>query len=303
MRVLVTGATGFLGSLLLPALSEAGHQIVVVSRSAARAKESLPGLTAAYDWSPLDEPPPAEAVRVDAVVHLMGENVAGRWTKSKREAIRASRRDGTRHLVEAIGALPPDQRPKVLISTSAVGLYGDRGEEVITEDTPAGTDFLAEVCVEWEREARVAESLGVRVVRMRLPILLHPSGGALEQMLPMAKMGLGGPLGSGKQWWCWVSVRDVVRFVVDAVADGTFEGAYNVCSPTPVRQREFAKTLGSVLGRPAFLPAPAFALKTVLGAFSAEVLTSKRQIPARLSERGWEFVDGELAPALQGMVG
>ncbi|MCO4772369.1 MAG: TIGR01777 family oxidoreductase [Deltaproteobacteria bacterium] len=303
MRILITGATGFLGKKLLPALMERGHDVVAVSRSAERARSTLPGLVAAYDWDPRAEPCPADALRVDAVVHLLGESVAGRWTARKREAIAGSRKEGTRHLVEGIAALPVGERPKLILSASAVGYYGDRGEEEITEQTAGGQDFLAEVCSDWEHEVETAGALGLRWVTMRMPLLVDPDGGALEQMLPLAKLGMGGPLGSGRQWWCWVSAHDVVRFVVDAVADPSFEGAYNVCSPVPVRQREFAKTLGRVLGRPAFLPAPAFVLKTVLGAFSIEVLGSKRQIPERLNERGWEFVDRELEAALRRMLG
>ena len=303
MRVLVTGATGFVGRLLVPALVGAGHEVVVVSRDPARAKALLPEVSEAHAWDPRAERAPADAVRVDGVIHLLGENVAGRWTASKRERIYGSRKEGTRNLVEAIAALPAEERPRVLVSASAVGYYGERGESEITEETEPGTDFLADVCRDWEAEAVVAESVGLRVVRMRMPLLVDPSGGALEQMLPLAKAGLGGPLGSGRQWWCWVSAADVVQFAVAAVGEERFAGAYNLCAPNPVRQKEFAATLGRVLGRPAFLPAPTFVLKTVLGAFSVEVLGSKRQVPARLLAMGWEFRDPELEPALRRMLG
>lgn len=304
MKILITGATGFLGRRLVPSLASAGSTVTALSRDAARARDVVPALSDAWNWSPLTESAPANSLEgADAVVHLMGENVAGRWTKTKREAIRASRRDGTRNLVEALGALPAEQRPRVLVSASAVGFYGDRGETELTEDMGSGDDFLAEVCQEWEQEAEVAAALGVRVVRMRLPILLHPDGGALERMLPIARTGVSGALGGGNQWWCWVSVRDVLRFVHDAVHDDSFRGAYNVCSPMPERQRDFAKTLALVVGRPAFIPTPAFVLKLALGGFSTELLTSKRQIPARLTERGWEFADRALEPTLQRMLG
>ena len=303
MRVLVTGATGFVGRLLVPALVGAGHEVVVVSRDPDRSKALLPDVSEAHAWAPRAERAPADAVRVDGVIHLLGENVAGRWTASKRERISGSRKEGTRNLVEAIAALPAEERPRVLVSASAVGYYGERGESEITEETEPGTDFLADVCRDWEAEAVVAESVGLRVVRMRMPLLVDPSGGALEQMLPLAKAGLGGPLGSGRQWWCWVSAADVVQFAVAAVGEERFAGAYNLCAPNPVRQKEFAATLGRVLGRPAFLPAPTFVLKTVLGAFSVEVLGSKRQIPARLLAMDWEFRDPELEPALRRMLG
>lgn len=298
MRVLITGATGFLGSALVEALSDAGHTVLALSRSAEKARARCPRLAEAWDWDLLAGPPPPEALRVDAVVHLAGETVAGRWSKRKKEAIHSTRRDGTRHLVDGIAALPAEERPSVLISTSAVGFYGDRGEEEITEQTPAGSDFLAQVCKDWEAGAVAAEELGVRVVRMRMPIVLGAGGGVLGETVPMVKLGINGPLGSGRQWWCWIAAHDVLRFVADALTDDTFEGAYNLCSPHPVRQADYARTLGKVLSRPSFLPTPAFALKLVLGEFSVEVLTSKRQLPARLLERGWAFEHGDLEHAL-----
>jgi len=302
-QILITGATGFLGRLLVSHLASTGSVATALSRDAAKAREIVPDLSGAWNWSPLAENAPAEALRgANAVVHLMGENVAGRWTKTKRAAIRDSRLEGTRNLVEALGAISAEHRPSVLVSASAVGFYGDRGETELTEDSLPGDDFLSEVCQDWEREAEVASALGVRVVRMRLPILLHPDGGALERLVPLARMGASGALGDGKQWWCWVSVRDVIRFVHDAVHDDSFRGVYNVCSPMPQRQRDFAKTLARVLGRPAVIPTPAFALKLALGEFSTELLSSKRQIPARLSEMGWEFADPLLEPALRRML-
>ena len=299
MNVLITGATGFLGRELVASLTAQGHAVSALSRNGERARQRIPQLVAAWDWDLLAGPPPAEALAVDAVIHLAGETVAGRWTKRKKEAIHATRRDGTRHLVDGLGALPEGDRPSVLISTSAVGFYGERGEEEITEATPAGSDFLARVCKDWEAGANAAAAHGLRVVTMRMPIVLGARGGVLEQTVPMAKFGINGPLGSGQQWWCWVAVPDVCRFVADALGDASFEGAYNLCSPQPVRQIEFARALGRVLGRPSFLPTPAFALKLVLGEFSVEVLTSKRQLPARLQERGWTFAQPDLEEALR----
>lgn len=302
MRVLLTGASGFVGRLLVTALLADGHSVVALSRDAARVRVTLPELADAWSWDPLSGAVPAEALRVDAVVHLAGETVVGRWTTAKKRAIHDTRQLGTRTLVSGIAALPPADRPRVLLSTSAVGYYGERGEDELTEESEPGPDFLAQVCKDWEAEAIAAEALGVRVVRMRLPIILDPSGGVLKGMVPAAMLGFSGRLGSGRQWWCWVSARDVVRFSLDALTDEQFTGAYNVCSPDPVRQADFARALGRVLRRPAVLPTPTFALKLALGEFSVEILTSKKQIPARLTAQGWQFIDTDIEAALRAML-
>ena len=299
MRVLLTGAAGFIGRALVAALVGAGHDVVALSRNASRVRAALPGLADAWTWDPLSGEVPLDALRVDAVIHLAGELVVGRWTARKKRKIHESRQLGTRTLVSGIAALSPAARPPTLLSTSAVGYYGERGEEVITEDSEPGPDFLAVVCRDWEAEARAAEPLGVRVVRMRMPIILGPGGGALPPMVAMARFGINGRLGSGQQWWCWVSLRDVVRFALDALTDERFDGAYNLCSPNPVRQIEFARALGRALSRPAALPTPAWALKLALGEFNVEILTSKRQLPARLSAMGWTFLDSEVEAAIR----
>lgn len=298
MRVLITGATGFIGSRLYETLAERGHEVVGLSRRPDSARERLPTLADAYAWSsPVDGPPPMEAFDgVDAVVHLAGETVAGRWTSAKKRAIRNSRVRGTRHLVETMERL--EVRPDVLVSVSAVGVYGDRGDEELTEESPLGTDFLARVCADWEAESRRAEDLDVRVVNPRIGLALGPGGGALAPMLPLFKLGLGGPLGSGRQWWPWVHRDDVVGIIRHALEHDDLQGPVHATAPTPVRQRDFAKALGRVLNRPAFLPAPSFALRLVLGQFSQELLDSRRVLPERAESSGYDFQHPELEPAL-----
>ncbi|MCS7274223.1 MAG: TIGR01777 family oxidoreductase [Candidatus Bipolaricaulota bacterium] len=302
MRVLVTGATGFIGRSLCAHLSKSGHTLVALSRDPARARRQIPALADAFAWNPTDGSPPIEALsNIEAIVHLAGESVAGRWNSAKRTAIRESRVLGTRHLVDGLTQL--HARPKVLISASAIGYYGDRDEELLTEEASPGGDFLAQVCQEWESEAARAEGLGVRVVRLRIGIVLGPDGGALQAMLPIFRVGLGGPLGSGQQWWSWIHRDDVVGAILHALENHKINGPINVTAPQPVRQREFARILGSVLKRPAFLPAPAFALRTVLGEFSQELLSSKRVIPQRLQATDYRFrfsdLDSALAEILQ----
>lgn len=295
MKILLTGATGFIGARLCEVFSQAGHTLTALSRDPVSAKRRVPQLAEAFHWSPLTLP--AQALEgCDAVVNLAGESVAGRWTDAKRKAIRESRVLGTKQLVTAFAQLA--QKPKVLISASAIGYYGDRSEELLTEDSAPRTDFLAQVCQEWEREAEQAAQLGVRVVRLRIGIVLGPGGGALQAMLPIFKLGGGGPLGPGRQWWSWVHRDDVVGLIAHALEKSDLSGPVNVTAPQAVRQKEFAQVLGRVLRRPAFMPAPAFALKFVLGEFSNELLSSKRVLPKRAQETGYRFRFAELEPAL-----
>lgn len=301
MKVLITGATGFIGSRLCEALAAAGHEPIALSRRPADAQQHVPALADAFAWSPMAEPPPPEAFEgVEAVVHLAGENVSGRWTAEKKRAIRESREQGTRHLVEALDRL--EAKPRVLVSASAVGIYGDRGDEELTEDSAPGSDFLANVCAAWEAEAQRAASMGVRVVNPRIGIVLGPNGGALQAMLTPFKLGAGGPLGSGQQWWPWVHRADVVGIIQHAIERDDLQGPVNAAAPNPTRQRDFAKALGQVLGRPAFMPAPAFALKLLLGEFSQELLGSQRVFPERVQQAGYAFQYPELEPALRAIL-
>jgi uncharacterized protein (TIGR01777 family) len=246
---------------------------------------------------------PAAFEGVDRVVHLAGETVAGRWTKKKKKAILESRVEGTRSLVESMAVLPSSERPKVLVSVSAVGFYGDRGDEELTEDSVAGSGFLTEVCQAWEGEAIRAEELGIRVVRARMGLVLANEAGALVEMLQTARWGIAGALGGGKQWWSWIHVDDAVCLLARLLADDAFAGPVNVTSPGPVTQGAFARALGKVLGRPSFLPAPAWVLRAALGEFSTEILASKRVLPARALEAGFDHRFKILDDALGDLLG
>jgi uncharacterized protein (TIGR01777 family) len=274
MRVLISGVTGFIGGRLAETLTTAGHEVWGLSRDPGKARQKVPQLTEAFAWNPVAQQPPGNAFAgVDSVVHLAGELVAGRWTAKKMQRIEDSRVIGTRNLVKAMEA---DNRPTTLVSSSAIGYYGERGDTALTEDQAPGDDFLAKVCRAWENEAERADKHGVRVVIVRSGIVLAPGGGALEAMLPPFKMGAGGPMGSGRQWWSWIHRDDLVAIMQRAVEDNQMRGAYNGTAPNPMMQKDFAKVLGKVLRRPAFIPTPALALKLLLGGFSTELLSSKR---------------------------
>lgn len=302
MIVLVSGATGFIGKALCASLKAQGQTFTAFSRRPEKAKAALPGVKEAYKWRPMLELPPLPAIEgAGAVVHLAGESVAGRWNTLKKRKIKESRLIGTRHLVEALGEAK--KRPSVFICASAVGYYGDRGEEELTEDSGPGNDFLAQVCQEWEAEAKRAEALGIRVVSVRTGIVLGLGGGALQQMLLPFKLGLGGPLGNGKQWMPWVHIDDVVGIFLHAIQNENVKGPMNATAPQPVRNREFTKTLAQVLRRPAFLPAPAIGLRLILGEFAQVLLSSQRVLPKRAQASGYTFRHPSLEPALRALLG
>ncbi len=301
MRVLITGVTGFIGQRLAQVLSEAGHEIWGLSRNPDKARRKLPALGDVFAWNPVAQQPPGDSLQgVEAVVHLAGETVVGRWTRKKKQRIEDTRVIGTRNLIKALEAMG---RPPVLVSGSAIGFYGERGDTELTEEEKPGRDFLAKVCQAWEAEAQKAGGLGMRVVILRTGIVLAPEGGALQSMLPPAKMGLGGPQGSGKQWWSWIHRDDLVGMIRTAIESADIDGCYNATAPQPSRQKEFAKTLGKVLGRPAFMPMPALALEIILGGFSYELLSSKRVVPRRFERAGFEFAYPELDGALREALG
>ncbi|RME72967.1 MAG: TIGR01777 family protein [Planctomycetota bacterium] len=292
MKTLITGATGLIGRRLVAAL----EQPVVLSRDPARAEAAL-GVRA-FAWSPPAPPPPEAFEGIEVVLHLAGEPVgAGRWTAKRRRRIRDSRVLGTRALVHALAQLA--HRPRALISASAIGIYGDRGDEVLTEASAPGEGFLAEVCRAWEAEAVAAEAHGVRVVTMRTGIVLAPEGGALASMLPVFRLGLGGRIGSGRQRMSWIAVEDVVGLYLQAAREEQLAGALNVVAPNPVTNAEFTRTLASVLGRPALLPVPRFALRLALGQMSELLTASQRVLPERALATGYVFRHPELRPALE----
>ncbi len=300
MRVTVTGATGLIGSRLVRELTGGGHEVTVLSRSPERARESL-GVEA-VGWKPEAEPaPPAALAGRDAVVHLAGEPVAQRWTDAAQRRIQLSRELGTRNLVAGLEAADP--RPRALVSASAVGYYGVRVDEEIGEDAPPGDDFLAGVCVVWEREARRAADHGVRVVRLRNGVALDRSAGALAKMLPFFRAGVGGPVAGGRQWVPWIHVDDVVGMIVAALGDERWEGPVNAVGPRPVRNREFSRALGRALRRPAVLPVPGLAVKALYGEMATVVTGGQRAVPRRAGELGYAYRHPELDEALRSALG
>ncbi len=293
MKALITGGTGLLGSALRENLPDA----VVLTRDPARARREG-GSSRAVAWQPEAEAAPSEAFEgVDVVFNLAGEPVAnGRWTAEKKRRIRDSRIVGTRNLVS--GLMPLARRPDVLVSASAIGYYGDRGDEVLDESAPAGRGFLADVCAEWEREALAAVALGVRVVCVRIGIVLAPGGGALARMLTPFKFGAGGRLGSGEQWMSWVHIDDVVGLLLHASRAHDVRGAMNAVSPSPVTNAVFTRALGDAVHRPAFMPVPKAALRVAFGEMS-EVLTASQRVVPHVAERSrYVFAHTSLTGAL-----
>jgi uncharacterized protein (TIGR01777 family) len=295
MRVTITGGTGLIGRRLVRALRERGDEVTVLSRSPERASAALG--VAAVQWRPQDGPAPADALAGrDGVLHLLGENVAQRWTEQARREIRASREAGTRHLVAGLRAAEP--RPAVLVSASAVGYYGAHGDEPLTEDTPPGAGFLADVCVAWEREAAAAEELGMRVVRLRTGVVLDREGGALARMLPPFRLGVGGPVAGGRQYMPWIHADDLAGLYLRALDDPSWSGAYNAAAPEPVTNRVFSGALGRALHRPAVAPVPALALRALYGDMAEIVTGGQRAVPRRALDGGYAFRHADLGAAL-----
>jgi uncharacterized protein (TIGR01777 family) len=299
MRVVITGATGTIGLALADALRARGDQVVALSRDPERGQRVLGDGAELYGWAdPTGEPPPAESLRgTDAVVHLLGEPIAQRWSDDAKQRIRDSRIKSTQQLVQALSGLPDGERPGVLVSQSAVGYYGPRGDAPLDEKSSAGHDFLAEIVVDWERAAAAAPS-GVRVVYTRTGVVLSSSGGALAKMLPFFKLGVGGPVAGGKQYVPWIHLEDVVGGLICCMDEGAATGPVNLTAPRPVTNRELSSALGHVLGRPAVLPVPGLAVKLLYGEMAEIITGGQRALPARLTGLGYAFRHTEIEAAL-----
>jgi uncharacterized protein (TIGR01777 family) len=298
MKVLITGASGLIGSALQKSFEAKGYEMLLASRSQPKGDDDI-------QWNPDTGFADDDLERLeglDAVIHLAGESIAGlRWTDEKKKSIRDSRVHGTRTMIEAFARL--ENKPNVFISASAIGFYGDRGDDEMTETSSVGDTFLSEVAKEWESEARRAEDMGIRTVLLRNGIVLSKDGGALGTMLTPFKLGVGGVIGNGKQWMSWVSLDDVVEVVNFAIENEKVRGAINVTSPNPVTNEEFTKTLGDVLYRPTFLPLPEFAVNLVFGEMGdALLIDSTKVVPKRLLDAGYEFEFPELKQALENAV-
>ena len=278
MTISISGASGFIGRHLMKSLAQAGHSLRALSRHA----------------------PPAESLReADAIIHLAGEPVAQRWTAAAKQRILDSRVVGTRNLVEALGRFT--RRPETLICASAIGYYGSRGDEILTESSAPGSGFLPEVCVAWEREAQAAEAFGIRVVRVRIGVVLAAGGGALVRMLPPFRMGVGGRLGSGRQWMSWIHLEDLAALFQFAV-ESQVRGPLNAVAPNPVTNSDFTRELAHALRRPAVFPVPEFALKMLFGEMADVLLASQRVAPAAAEAAGFRFRFPQLAPALESLL-
>lgn len=305
MRVAVTGATGFIGRRLVHRLLADGHAPVALTRDVERARTVLPVRCPAVRWNPRDGDVDAAAFRgVDAVVHLAGESVAGgRWTAARKEAIRASRVDGTRAVVAALGQVEAAARPRVLVGASAIGIYGDRADTELTEESTPGAGFLADVCRAWEAETSAAGALGLRTAIVRIGIVLGRDGGALGKMLPPFRLGAGGRLGGGRQWMSWIHIDDLVELFMLALTDERVSGPLNGVAPRPVTNAAFTRALGRAVHRPALLPAPALALRVVLGEMATVLLASQRVLPRAALRLGLRFRHVELDDALADVLG
>jgi uncharacterized protein len=289
-KILVSGVSGPIGAALLPSLNAQGYKVARLVRGASGEDRIL--------WNPAQPLDPRSVSGFDAVIHLAGETVVGRWTESKKAAIRDSRVLGTRNLAEGLAQAP--ERPRVLISASAVGYYGDRGDEVLREESPAGRGFLSEVCRAWEAAAEPAARSGIRTAQIRVGMVLSPDGGALPRMVPPFRLGLGGKIGNGRQWMSWVHVQDIVGAIPHILKTDSLQGPINMVSPNPVTNGEFTKTLAAVLSRPAIFPMPAFAARLAFGQMAEELLLASQRVePAKLLASGYTFQHPELTLALQ----
>jgi uncharacterized protein (TIGR01777 family) len=300
MKILITGGTGFVGTQLTSRLIKDNHEATILSRSAKRSGEIPRGISY-LQGDPTQKGSWQEAIKNhDAVINLAGASIFAKWTEEHKKAIRESRVSTTRNIVEGIPSDP--QKQFTFFSTSAVGYYGFCGDVELTEESPHGDDFLARIASEWEGEALKAKGKGARVVITRFGIVMGEKGGALGQMIPLFKKFIGGPIGSGRQWFSWVHIKDLAEAFSFLLKHPEISGSVNVCSPNPVRNKDLAKALGRVLHRPSFLPAPGFMIKLVLGEFGSVILEGQRVIPKRLLDSGFAFQYPEIDKALQEIV-
>jgi uncharacterized protein len=296
MRVLINGATGLIGTALCRLLDSGDHQIVALSRSSGNAA-GLPAIET-YQWDPQTGPPPGAAFDgIDAVVNLAGEPLdAHRWTDEQKKRIRDSRIITTRNLVEGLGST--DRKPAVFVSGSAVGFYGDRGNVELDETSAAGSGFMSEVCQDWEREGSRAAELGIRVVHVRTGVVFSAEGGALKKMLTPFKLGLGGRLGSGEQWFPWIHIEDIAGIFRHSIVTSSFGGPINAVAPEAVTNAEFTRELARALHRPAFMPVPETALRVLMGEMAEVLFASQRVVPKAALASGYQFRYPQLTPAL-----
>ncbi len=295
MKIFITGGTGFVGRSLAPVLVRGGHEVTILTRSG----KKEPGGVSLVEGDPTQKGGWQSAVKEhDAIINLAGASIFTRWTEAAKKTIRESRLLTTRNLVEAVEGT----RVKHFFSTSAVGYYGFHGDEVLTEESPPGNDFLAQLGRDWEKEAREAEKKGCRVVITRFGIVLGEKGGSLGQMIPLFRKYLGGPLGSGDQWFSWIHIEDLTSAFLFLLEHPELSGPVNFTAPNPVRNRELAKAIGKAMGRPSFLPAPGFMLKLFLGEFGSILLEGQRVIPQRLLKSGFQFRYPGIEQAMQQII-
>ncbi len=300
MKILITGGTGFVGTQLTSRLIQDGTEVTILTRSEKKPEKGAPGIFY-LQGDPTQKGPWQEAIKNhDAIINLAGASIFSRWTDEHKKAIRESRVRTTRNIVESI--LPHPEQKITLFSTSAVGYYGFHGDEVLFEESPPGNDFLAKIAVEWEGEALKAGEKDARVVITRFGIVMGEKGGALNQMIPLFKKYIGGPIGSGKQWFSWIHIKDLAEAFVFMMKHPEISGPVNVCSPNPVRNKDLAKVLGKVLHRPSFIPAPGFMVKLVLGEFGSVILEGQRVLPRRLLDLGFVFQYPDIDKALLSIV-
>jgi len=294
-RILMSGASGPIGAALVPSLKQTGAEVVRLVRNPAAEVGQI-------SWDPARELAPAAVSGFGAVLHLAGEGVVARWTDAKKKAIRESRVRGTQSVATALART--ESKPGVFVCASAVGFYGDRDDEVLTEESASGSGFLPEVCREWEEASRICAAAGIRTVNVRIGLVLSAQGGALARMLPIFKLGLGGRFGSGKQWWSWIHVDDIVGAIHHVLRTGDIAGAVNLVAPNPLRNEEFTKVLASAVRRPALFPVPEFALGAAFGRTAAKelFLSSQRVQPAKLMATQYAFRFADLRQALNDLL-